>query len=114
MLIEFRNSDGSAFEKSSLGGAVIQYANTQEGREQRMLALGCPADIAKRAAARHMRALDNPRPVTRAKSLQERIAAVNKIVADDIAAGRVLDPNTAARVAAITALVAADKAAGLL
>jgi len=99
MIIEFRNSDGSAFEKSSLGGAVIQYANTQEGREARMQALGCPADLAKRAAARHMRA------VTRASSLQDRIAAANAAVAADKQAGRLLDTGLQARIAAANKLV---------
>jgi len=114
MLIEFRYSDGSAFERTSLGGPKIEFAATQEGVEQRMVALGAPADFAKRAAARHMRALANPRPVTRASSLQERVAAVTKLVNADIAAGRVLDANTQARIAAITKLVDADRKAGLV
>ena len=96
MIIEFRNSDGSAFEKSSLGGAVIQYANTQEGREARMLALGCPADLAKRSAARHPR---------RGNSLQERIEVANAAVAADKQAGRLLDADLKSRIAAANKLV---------
>ena len=102
MIIEFRNSGGSAYEKSSLGGAVIQYANTQEGREARMQALGCPADLAKRAVARHMRELANPR---RGNSLQERIAAANAAVEADKQAGRLLDADLKARIAAANKLV---------
>ncbi|SRR6266478_6389599 len=111
MLIEFRSTDGSAFERTSLGARNIEFADNPEGREQRMLALGCPPDLAKRAAGRQMRALA-PRPVT--KSLQERVAAVGALVAADIAAGRVLDATTQARIAKATALVAADKKAGLV
>ena len=93
MIIEFRNSDGSAYERTTLGGPKMEFAATQEGVEQRMVALGAPADFAKRAAARHIRALANPRPT--AKSLQEQVAAVTAIVEADKKAGRLLDETDA-------------------
>jgi hypothetical protein len=110
-MIEFRYSDGSTCERTSLGGSRIEFADNAAGREQRMLALGCPADLAKRAAGRQMRALA---PQPRASSLHERIAAINKIVAEDVAAGRLLDATTQARIAAVNKIVAADKKAGLV
>lgn len=114
MIIEFRNSDGSAYERTTLGGPKMEFAATQEGMEQRMVALGAPVDFAKRAAARHVRAMANPRPAMRDKSLREQVAAVTAIVEADKKAGRLLDAETQARIAAATAIVNADKQAGLV
>ncbi len=105
MLIEFRNVEGAVVESYDLGGSSIERAAaTQQQYEQRMVNLGAPVEVAKRAAARHMRALANPR-VTKANSLQERIAAANAAVAADKAAGRILDTGLQARIAAANKLV---------
>jgi len=103
MLIEFRNVEGAVVESYDLGGNSIERAAaTQQQYEQRMVNLGAPVEVAKRAAARHMRALANPR---RGNSLQERIAAANAAVAADKAAGRLLDTGLQARIAAANKLV---------
>jgi hypothetical protein len=93
MIIEFRNTTGEVVERHSTGGDSIEVAAaTQAQYEQRMLAKGAPVELAKRAAARHMRALATPR---KANTLQERIAAANALVRADKAAGLLLDETDA-------------------
>lgn len=98
MIIEFRNSDGSAFERHSLGGARIEYAATVEGYAQRMVDLGAPVEFAARAAARYMRALTKPRP-----------AATS--VAEFCDLDKVRDMVNRQKAAEWAAVIAADKAA---
>ena len=91
MIIEFRNVEGAVVSRHNLGGNSIECAAaTQQQYEQRMINLGAPVELAKRAAARHMRALANP-----VKSLQQRIADANAVVAADRAAGLLLDETDA-------------------
>jgi len=105
MIIEFRSVEGAVVSRYNLGGNDLECAAaTQQQYEQRMVNLGAPVELAKRAAARHMRGLANPR-ITRASSLQERIAAANAAVAADIQAGRLLDTDLKARIAAANKLV---------
>ena len=115
MIIEFRNSEGDVVARQSTGGDSIQVvAATQVQYEQRMLNLGAPVDFAKRAAARHMRALASPRPAIKDKTLQARVAAVTALVDGDRKSGWLLDAETQVRIAEATKLVNADRKAGLV
>jgi hypothetical protein len=94
MIVEFRNSTGDVVERQSTGGDSIEIvAASQAQYEQRMLNLGCPPELAKRAAGRSMRALANPRLVS--SSLPARIAAANAAVETDRAVGFILDETDA-------------------
>ncbi len=115
MIIEFRNADGDVVARQSTGGDTIKVvAATEAQYAERMINFGAPVEFAKRAAARHTRALANPRTATRDKSLADRIAAATAAVQADLKAGRLLDAQTQARIAAATKIVNADKMAGLV
>jgi len=93
-MIEVRYGSGVAFEVSTIGGEPIQYADT----EARLLALGCPSDIARRSAQRYQRQVDGRSALSVDPALADldvvrdrvnrwHLGQISKIVAEDKAKG---------------------------
>lgn len=89
-MIEVRYGSGVAFEVSTIGGEPMRYADM----ETRLLAMGCPSHIAKRAQERHLRSLERYNRVAgltdaERDELNRKIAAaLGRRIADEDRAAR--------------------------